>query len=645
MLQFFRNFFSSTLGIALTLGMVGLIALAFAAGDIASSGGMGGLVGGDRAATVGNQRISTAQLAKELTRGLEQARQQDPRLSMKDFLAGGGMELALGQLIDRVGMAAFGNKHGIVAGKRLVDSELAKIPGLQGLNGKFSDAIYHQMLTQRTLSDAEVRSSITQSLIARQALRPADYGAELPGGVVLRYAQILKEHRSGIIAALPATAFAPHTPPSDAEIATYYAGHHAAFMRPELRVLRYAVFGDNSVKSVARPTDAEIAAVYNADKAQYAASESRHVTQLIAPTQAAAQAIASEIAAGKPLEAAATSKGLSAASPGLLTQAALADQSSAEVAAAAFAGHKGALIGPVQDSLGWHLLRIDQTVSKAAHSLDQARGEIATKLTADKRKAALADITGKIDDKLGQGYALTDAAKDLGLTLQETAKLTADGHVFGKPTATVPKELAGVIKAAFDMPREHQPQLAEVETGKTYVIFDVAGITAAAAAPLADIKPQVAAALAAEQGAAAARIAAQRVLAQVRSGQDLTAALHSLSVALPPATSINMGRDQLSALGAKAPPPLKLLFAMAPGTVKLMPGAAGQVWYLVQLKAIQPADIAPNDPLLATAASELNRLAGSEFAEELEHAIRAEGGVTRNPAAIKAVAAQAIGGN
>ena len=59
MLQFFRNFFSSKLGVGITIGMLVAITVAFAGADVASSGGFGGVAGGDRIATVGKRRIST----------------------------------------------------------------------------------------------------------------------------------------------------------------------------------------------------------------------------------------------------------------------------------------------------------------------------------------------------------------------------------------------------------------------------------------------------------------------------------------------------------------------------------------------------------------------------------------------------------
>ena len=63
MLQFFRNFFKSKVGIAVTLGFLALIAFAFASSDVANTGTFGGVAGGDRVAVVGDSRIDAIDLS------------------------------------------------------------------------------------------------------------------------------------------------------------------------------------------------------------------------------------------------------------------------------------------------------------------------------------------------------------------------------------------------------------------------------------------------------------------------------------------------------------------------------------------------------------------------------------------------------
>src|SRR5690606_21515968 len=98
---------------------------------------------------------------------------------------------------------------------------------------------------------------------------------------------------------------------------------------------------------------------YNRDKAQYAAKARRRFTQLVVPTQDAANAIVAEVRGGKSLDAAARAKGLATASVGPVTQAELATSASAAVAQAAFAAPEGGMMQPTRGGLGWYILRVD----------------------------------------------------------------------------------------------------------------------------------------------------------------------------------------------------------------------------------------------------------------------------------------------
>ena len=643
MIQFFRNIIFSKIGAGVTIAFLVLIALAFAAGDVLNVGS-GTIQSSDEVAKVGPHKVTAAEFEKAMTSALEGERQSNPRLSMKAFAAAGGAELVLRQLLDRNAIMAFGDKHGIVAGDRLIDSEIAKIPAAQGADGRFNQKNYEQLIGQRGLTDKMVRADFASSLVARQVLVPAGFGAAFPQEATLRYAALLREHRKGAIAFLPSASFAPKAPPSDAEVAAFYTRTRNNYLLPERRVIRYATFDAGVVKAVPAPTEAEIAARYAANKAQYAASETRKIVQLIVPTEAAARAILAETAKGVSLEQAAKAKGL-ATSASSLSKAALASQASPAVADAAYGARTGSVAGPAKSGLGWHLLRVDGIDSKPARSLDQVRAELTAAIAEQKRRQALSDFSARIEEEFDNGSALSDVAKELSLTPTVIGPLTADGKVFGKPGAAVPADLARVVQAAFSMERENQPQLAEIEPGKKFVVFDVTAITTAAPAPLADIKPGVVGAMMLEKGQVAAKAAAERVLAATKRGTDLAAAVAGLGMQLPSVDQIDMGREQLSVKGQQVPPPLALMFSMAQGTVKLYPAPANRGWYIVGVKQIIPGTIPANDPMIASARKELAQLTGREYADQLRRAIRAEVGVTRKDSAIKAAVNQVMGGS
>ncbi|MBS0474019.1 MAG: SurA N-terminal domain-containing protein [Proteobacteria bacterium] len=645
MLQFFRNFFASRIGIGVTLGLVGLIALAFAAGDIAGGGSFGGVAGGDRVASVGKLRISTSELERAASNSVEELRQEQPRMTIKTFVDQGGLEQLLNNLIDLSAVRAFGESHGVHIGDRLVDSEIAKIPAAQGVDGKFSETAYRAFLAQRRVTDDEVRRQIIESMMARQLLAPAQLGVAAPREAVNRYAGILTEKRVGAIATLPSELFAPKTAPTDAEIVAWYGARKADYLLPERRVIRYATFTDAAVKNVPAPTDAEIAALYDKNKALYAPSESRKVTQLVLPTEPAAKAIVTELATGKSLEAVASAKGLATADLGALTRQALSSQTSQAIADAVYGADKGKIVGPFKAPLGWTVLRVDGIENKPGRSLDQARGELSQQLALVKRRTALTDFSARIEDEFDKGASLSDVAKELGLTMSETPALLADGSVFGQQGAKAPAELARVIPAAFSMEGEKQPQLAEIEPGKTFVVFDVGTLSPAAPPPLAEIKQVISTDIQLSKGAAAAKAVAQKIEEQVRKGGDLATAIAGLGLSLPPVQKVDMARQQLQAMGQQVPPPLSLLFQMAKGKVKLIGAPRARGWFIVQLKDAIPGEVAANDPRLGELARSVAQLQGSEYSEELRSAMRNEVGVKRNENAIKAVRNRLVGGN
>jgi len=645
MLQFFRNFFSSKLGIAVTLGFLALIAFAFASADVSNTGGFGGVAGGDRVASVGKDRIDTSALSQAATSALENLRRDDPTVSMKAFIARGGLDSVLEQIIDRTAIGEFGRRHGIVAGDRLVDSEIAKIPAFQGPDGKFSQTAYRQAIAQQGISEKLIRADLAQGLVARQIMVPASFAAVLPADLARRYAGILRERREGAIALLPSAAFVSGKAPDDRDIAAFYVRKRDNYIRPERRVVRFAVFGDSVLKDIPAPTDAELQARYKANSALYAPSENRTFTQLIVPGEAAARDVLAGISGGRSMEAAASARGLAASKISRVSRQALAAQSSTALADAVFAASPGLIARPVRSPLGWHVIRLDTLERIPGRTFEQARPELVEQLTVLKRRAAINDLSARLEEEFDNGATLTDVVKELGLTMTITQPLTADGRNYANPDLAAPAVLGRALAAAFAMERENQPQVAEIEPGKVFIVFDVTNIQPSAPAPLAEIKGEVAAALLLERGATDARAAAERVLAATRKGTGLQAAMAALGIPLPPVDTVSLGREDLARQQNGVPPPVALLFSMAKGTQKLLKAPNDRGWYVVSLTQIVPGQLKADDPLITAAQRQLGATTGMEYAESLRRAIRAEVGVEKNPAAIKAVRNQLNGGS
>ncbi len=651
MLSFFRNFLKSKIGAGIALAVLVLITLAFAGGDINGMRNSAGLGSATAVATVGGKNIEASELSTAANSQLEQIKQQNPTATMKMLVAEGGLDHILDELIARTAIGVFGKDVGVVASKRLVDSEITRIPAFQGVDGKFSQDAFRQALAQKGIPEQALRDDFSQGLIAQQVMVPAQFGATMPLSLAKRYATLLQENRKGQVATLPSVAFAPTQAPSQADLQGFYNSHTSMFVRPERRVIRYATFGQDTLKNVAAPTDADIAKRYAADKpALYAARDDRKITQLIVPTEAAAKAVAAEVAGGKSLELAATEKGLSAAKLESFTRDELATQFSPAIADAVFAAPVGKLAVPQKSALGWHVIRVDSEQKTPERPLEAVRAEIVSKLTDEKHRAAFTDLLSRIDEQFSNGASLVEVAKAIGATVETTQAVTATGAVYMKPGENLPAQLQPILSTAFSMDQE-KPQLGQLTPGTStpatagYVIYDVTEITPSAPAPFKDIVADVTEAWKLDKGSTDAKAAALKVMAAVRGGKSLNEALATLGKTLPPAQDVSMSRPMLTEAmrqGRQVPPPVSLMFHMAKGTVKVQSAGAGRGWFVVTLNDVQtPAE--ENDTVVKGTQRELSSQLGSAYTDALANAIRKQVGAQKHDAAIKTVRNQLAG--
>lgn len=641
MISFFRRFFASKIGLPIVLAFLALIALAFAASDMTNAN-FGGVTNTDRIAVVGGKGIPVSDLNVSATTALDQVRQQNPTLTMPEFVAQGGFDEVVRQLIDRYAVGVYGAKYGLRAGDNLVNSEILKIPAFQGLTGEFDEQTYLAALSRRGITDAIFRRDLADGLIEQQLLRPAAGAPRLPYKVAAQYAALVLEKRKGDIVLIPSLSFAPTADPTDAQLTAWYQENRTQFIRPERRTLRFAVFGGDKLKVDATPTAAEIAARYKRDAAAYAAAETRVVTSFVVPTQDAAKALVARIRGGAALEAVAREAGFTASKAEARDREQMANLTSFAHAESVFKAAQGGIAEPAQGQLGWYVSRVDTINRIPARSLAQATPEITAALTEEKRDAAVADLVAKIEAEVDGGTALAEVAKSYGLTVETTPPLLADGRVFGNAQAQIVPQLIPVLRTAFQM-EESEPQLAPAPNN-LFVIYEVARIEEAAAPPLAEVRADAIAAWKRAQGSILAKAAAERIIAKVRKGTPLTEALAAENKPGFERESVNLERREvLSGRNGRLPPALVLLFSMAKGTVKTLEAPRDAGWFLVALDDITILPLDSENGVVDQTRQQLAQALADEYREQAITAMRKELGVTRNEAAIAGVRKQLVG--
>lgn len=629
MITFIRSLINSRFGAIIALLFIGMIAVAFALGDVTGSNSFGGLSGGN-IARVGNQNIALGEFNDAMDNRLKAERQNNPTLDMARFVESGGLDSTLEQLINRYALAVFGSEYGVAVSKRLVDSEIRKIPGSKGLDGKFNEQAFQSFLQQIGISEKMVRDDLAQNLFAQQILPTAASGPMAPDSLALPYASLMLEKRAGQVASLPSAAFFPKAPPSEAVLTKFYQENASKFTVPERRAISYALFDKSIVNAKAKPSEADIAAFYKANIAKYSASQTRNISQVIVPTEAAAKSVSDKILKGQTLAQVANDLGLSVTTSNSVTRASLESTASKQVADAVFATDQGTLARPARGKLGWVVVRVDAINQIAAKTLAVASREIEAELTRTQSEAMLTELTSEIEDAFADGTPISDIAKQNGLKIETTPKLLANGQNPLNPDYKPIPEMQIILPAAFQLETDGEAQLVEVIPGERFALIAVADFDEAAPPPLVSVRAIVQQQWALAEGSKAARAVANQIRQAVDGGKSLQNALAAMNIQGAKIEAIKGTRADLSREGQPIAPPLSLMFAMKKGTAKILQGGGNRGWYVVFLTDVEKGDARGNPDMLKGRKLELSGMLQQEYAAQLITAAAKEVGVKKN---------------
>jgi peptidyl-prolyl cis-trans isomerase D len=634
MLSFFRRVSKSKIGTWVMALVVIAIMGGFALADLSNfgTGNLGFGMGSSTLAEVGGQQIGDREMRDTMQRRLQQVREQNPEADYATII--GDFDQILDSLIDERSVIAFANKFGFPLSKRLIDAEIADIPATKGLNGRFSEQAYMAFLAQQRLTDAQVRQIISGSLLQRLLFTPIRAIPRVPVGIARPYADMLLEARQGDVAAVPVDAFKAGLNPSDADLQRYYAANGKRYMVPEQRVIRIARIGPEQVANVTA-SDQEIAAYYNSNKASYAAKETRALSQAVAQDQKTAAAIAAKAKAGGTLQAAASGTGAAVTSAGEQTREAYAEVAGDRVAAAVFSASSGTVVGPIQSEFGWIVAKVESVKSEGGKTLDQARPEIAAKLTADKRKAAIEDIVDKIQAAVDDGSNFAEAAGQAKLPVTTTPLIMANGSSRADASYKVPPELAPALKTGFEIAPNDPSEVVTLPNGQGYALVSPAQVVPSAPAPLASIRQQVAADWVNGEATKRARATAQAIVAKTARGISLADAVKQSGAAIPAAQPLAARRIQIATAEGQVPPALQLLFTLVQGKSRMIADPQRRAFYVVKVNKVIPGNALLQPALIAQMQNELQQAMGADYESQFMAAVRAEMKAKRNDAAIE----------
>ncbi|MBC7905437.1 MAG: peptidyl-prolyl cis-trans isomerase [Rhodospirillaceae bacterium] len=576
MLDTLRNA-TKTWVVKLLFALLVLSFLAWGVGDVVR----GGLFGSGPAIKVGGTEISANEVNTEFKREVERLQPMfGGKLTTEDARKLGLMDRTIETVVTRTLIDEAGRRLGLAAAEDQVVARIAADPNFRSPLGQFDRDLMRRALARAGMTEAEFLRVEKSNMVRSQMAEGLSGGMAAPNMLVNPLVRWREEKRVGEAVIVKDDALPLPAAPETAQLEAYYKAHAQRFVAPEFRALTVLLAKPADVASQIEVTSDMVTDTYQARSDEFQTPERRQMAQLVLADQAAADKAGQLVASGKDLAAVAKELNGKVVDLGIVEKRDLPD----ELAEAVFALRQGATGQPVRTPLGWHVAQVTKVTPGHVRTLAEVKGMIEADLRREKAMDKLSEMANQIEDSLGGGATLEEAASRFSLRVLKVPAMDAQGKTpAGKPVAELPKGDT-FLDVAFHTDQGTESQLTEVE-GDGYFLVRVDQVTPPQPKPFLEVKSEVLSAWQSERRHDQAKERAEKVAELFKAGKS--AAEIASSVSAKAQTTQPFTREGAETAGL--PPALVSdLFKAQVGSIAISATQGG--WVVARLAKVIPFD-------------------------------------------------------
>ncbi len=593
------------------------------------------------AATVGGTDITVEELRRHVDRSLKQLQKQLHNQVDTDQLRPQVTERELDTMIERRLRAAYATDLGMVVPDDVLRDSLKQIdPRLVSPTGAVNAAVVSEFLRQLGWSEQQFFDERRLDILGENLVRAITADVHAPRSLTETLYAYRAEQRIAHTLAIADSSIADVPAPDDAAIARFHKDNADRYQAPEYRALTLVRLDPEEYAQKYSIGDDAVQREYDARHSEFNIPEKRAIVQAVLPDEAAAKDLAAKVRQGTPfadaVKAATTDDPLDV---GTFAQAdlqkRLADVFSDETAGrqateALFAAAVGGVSDPVKGPIGWHVLSVTNIEPPKVQPLDgDLRAKLRHALAVKQAIDELVDVANQLDDDLGAGTALADAAGKLGLPVTAIAAVDNSGKdPDGKEVAAVTRDQGQALKLAFQTNEGEDSLLTEMPNGG-YIILHVDNVRPAATLPLETVRITVIADWQAVERKNAVAAKAQAIVERInKSGESIDTIARELGVPVLVSQPLTRaGNDPKANVAATL---TERLFAAKPGEAIADRAPADNAAVVAVLVEVKPVDIAASGAEIDKLQRDLGRSMGGDLYEQLSADLKQKISVSRS---------------
>lgn len=495
-----------------------LLVLSFAVWGI--SGQITSGFGGNAVITAGETTVTPIEYRLAYDRQLSVLSQRfGTRVTREQAVALGVDQQVLSQLVAGAVLDEQARVMNLGVSKDRVAVLTAEDPAFQGPGGSFDRRQFEFVLRQIGMRPEDYLKNREQVAIRQQIVEAISDGMSVPDTFLRAVALYQGEDRTVEYVVLPPALVEPVEAPTDTQLAAYFEENKARYAAPEYRRIDYVKLEPEDIADTSVITDEQVAEDYQRTIAAFTTPERRTIDQIVFLNEDAAKIAADRLLGGASFEQMVQADGRSMDDVrlGTVEKSRVPDPAIAE---AAFKLAKDEVSGIVQGAFGPAIVRVTEIIPETVKPLSEVQEQIRRELAVAEASRVLLDVHDRYEDARAAGNTMQEAARSVGLTVTTVEQVSRAGQ---DPSGAVLRDIpetAELLRLAFET--EIDVENPPVNIGSNgFVYYEVRAITPARDRTLDEIRDRVVADWTASQVATRLAERAGGIEKRVRDGATL----------------------------------------------------------------------------------------------------------------------------
>jgi len=387
-------------------------------GDITS----GTFGAGSKAVSAGDKSISTTDAAYEFDRA---RRNLSAGLSIGEALETPLLNEVMGSLARKVLFSAEADRLGLTVTRDMQTKAIRDERAFQDEFGTFAEGRFLQTLAQLGFSEEDYLERLTETLERDQIMGAVSAAARYPVNAASVLADYQLEERALLFKGFAVKADEIAAPSNDV-LAAWYEDNSAAYDAPILRQFNAIILDPAEIEKTITIDEAAIKDSFDLRRDEFITPETRALLQMVFDSQEEAEAAAKAVKAGGDFAAEAATR-LNWTQDDINLGTLRQDALDSNLANAAFAADEGAIVGPIETAFGFHVMKVDAINEGGAQSYEDVKPQLTARLKAEQALDLVFERANELEDILGGGASLQEAASAIESTVTAIDAIDANG--------------------------------------------------------------------------------------------------------------------------------------------------------------------------------------------------------------------------